>query len=189
MTVVPYTVCIIAAVTDMKKSENVPKAMQARYVEIIQITDAFSAQYLSEEYAQLIRYLVAALLRKRPSPLAKGKAATWACGATHAVGVVNFLYDKNTDPYISASHLYKAFGVGEGTGQAKSKIIRDLLGMFQMHPEWTVPSQITDNPMTWMITVNGLIVDIRGQPREVQEISSRAIENIYFSACSPELAV
>jgi len=57
----------------VKKSENVPKSMQEKYASIIEATDAFSATHLNTEYAQLIRYATAALCRKRPSPLMKGR--------------------------------------------------------------------------------------------------------------------
>ena len=63
----------------VKKSEKIPKIMECRFREIVDITDSFANERLNEEYAQLIRYAVAALCRKRPSPLAKGKATTWAC--------------------------------------------------------------------------------------------------------------
>ncbi|SJM96539.1 conserved hypothetical protein [Crenothrix polyspora] len=43
--------------------------------------------------------------------------------------------------------------------------------MRQFSPEWTVPSKIEQNPMIWMITVNGMIVDVRYMPLEVQEIA------------------
>ena len=62
------------------KSVNVPKAMQEKYEAIVELTNSFSDEKLNEEYAQLIRYAVAALCRKRPSPLDKGKASSWACG-------------------------------------------------------------------------------------------------------------
>lgn len=58
-------------------SEQVPKEMQARFDEITQLTDAFSQAHLNEEYASLCRQLTATLCRKRPSPLATGKVATW----------------------------------------------------------------------------------------------------------------
>jgi hypothetical protein len=41
--------------------------------------------------------------------------------------MVNFLFDSTQDLHISAPNLYKWFGVSASTGQAKSKIIRDLL--------------------------------------------------------------
>jgi hypothetical protein len=65
-------------------SLHVPKEMQASFEEITRLTDTFSQQYLHEEYAQLCRELTATLCWKRPSPLVRGKAATWACGIFHA---------------------------------------------------------------------------------------------------------
>lgn len=62
--------------------------MEAKYQEVITLTDQFAAQHLNEEYAELIRLATAALCRKRPSPLTKGKANSWACGITHAIGLV-----------------------------------------------------------------------------------------------------
>ena len=84
-------------------SQSVPKEMQERFDEITRFTDAFSQERLNEEYAQLCRELTATLCRKRPSPLARGKANTWACGIIHAVGMVNFLFDASQTPHISAS--------------------------------------------------------------------------------------
>jgi Domain of unknown function (DUF6398)/Plasmid pRiA4b ORF-3-like protein len=152
-----------------KKSDSVPKEMQDRYEQIIALTDTFSQKYLNEEYAQLIRLATAALSRKRPSPLTSGKANTWACGITHAIGMVNFLYDSSQNPHISAGEIYKIFGIGESTGQGKSKIVRDLLKTHQMDPNWTLPSRIDDNPMAWLVSVNGLIVDARTAPVDIQE--------------------
>lgn len=154
-----------------KMTESVPKNLQARYQEVVKLSDDFAAQHLNDEYAQVIRYAVAALCRKRPSPVEKGKAATWACGATHAIGMVNFLFDKSQVPHISASDLYKGFGVGESTGQGKSKLIRDLLKMSQLDPHWTLPNRLESNPMVWMISVNGMLMDVRNAPMEVQEIA------------------
>jgi len=155
----------------MKKSENVPKAMQEKYKAIVEITDSFSKENLNDEYTQLIRYAVAALCRKRPSPLETGNVNTWACGITHAIGMVNFLFDKSQTPHISAKELYKKFGLGESTGNSKSKAVRTLLGMYQLDPDWSLPSRLQSNPMVWMLSVNGLIVDVRSMPREVQEIA------------------
>jgi len=53
--------------------------------------------------------------------------------------------------------------------QAKSKEIRDLFGMYQMDPDWTLPSMVDSNPLIWMVQVNGLIVDVRHMPRHIQE--------------------
>ncbi len=154
-------------------SEQVPKEMQARFDEITRLTDAFSHEYLNDEYATICRELTATLCRKRPSPLSQGKAATWACGIIHAIGTVNFLFDATQTPHVSSSQIASAFGLSSSTMQAKSKQMRDLLGMYQMDPDWTLPSKVDDNMLAWMIQVNGIIIDARYAPREIQEEAFR----------------
>ena len=154
-------------------SQNVPKDMQARFDEITHLTDAFSQEYLNDEYMQLCRELVATLCRKRPSPLVRGKADTWACGIIHALGMVNFLFDSSQAPHLPASQIADSFGLSSSTMQAKSKQIRDLLGMYQMDPDWSLPSMVEKNPLIWMLEVNGLIIDVRHAPREIQEEAFR----------------
>ena len=154
-------------------SQNIPKDMQARFDEITQLTDAFSQAYLNDEYAELCRQLTATLCRKRPSPLSQGKAPTWACGIIHALGMVNFLFDSSQKPYVPASQIWEYFSLSSSTMQAKSKQIRDLLHMYQMDPAWTLPSMVNQNPLVWMISVNGLIIDARYAPREIQQEAFR----------------
>ena len=154
-------------------SQNVPKEMQARFDEITQLTDAFSEAHLNDEYAQFCRHLTATLCRKRPSPLNQGKATTWACGIIHALGMVNFLFDASQTPHVSASQIASHFGLSMSTMQAKSKQIRDLMGMYQMDPDWTIPSMVDTNPLIWMVEVNGLIIDVRHAPRAIQEEALR----------------
>ena len=154
-------------------SQQVPKDMQARFDEITQVTDTFSQAYLNDEYASLCRQLTATLCRKRPSPLSQGKVATWACGIVHALGTVNFLFDASQTPYVPASQIASYFGLSPSTMQAKSKQIRDLLGLYQMDPNWTLPSKIDENLLAWMIQVNGLVIDARYAPREIQEEAFR----------------
>ncbi len=147
--------------------------MQAKFDEITRLTDDFCAKHLNSEYAQLCRYLTAALCRKRPSPLGSGKANSWACGIVHALGMVNFLFDSSQTPHMKASELYQRFGVGQSTGQAKSQQVRNVMNMHQMDPDWCLSSMIDRNPLAWLISVNGFMVDARKMPREVQEEAFR----------------
>jgi Domain of unknown function (DUF6398) len=124
---------------------------------------------LDEEYAQLARQATAALCRKRPSPLATGHLQTWACGIVYALGTVHFLFDRSQTPSMSAAELCAGFGVSKSTGSAKAKVVRDALDMSQMDPQWYRPSRMDENPMAWMIMVNGFVVDVRSMPRDVQE--------------------
>jgi hypothetical protein len=53
--------------------------------------------------------LTATLCRKRPSPLVRGQATTWACGIIHALGMVNFLFDSSQAHHIAASQIWEYF--------------------------------------------------------------------------------
>ena len=154
-----------------KKSEKVSKAMQEKFDAIVALTDEVCHEHIDQEYAQLARQATAALCRKRPSPLQSGRVNSWACGIVYALGFVNFLFDRTQDPYISAADLCAVFGVAKGTGSAKSKAVRDALNMSQMDPNWFRPSHMDGNIMAWMIMVDGLIVDARSLPLEIQQIA------------------
>ena len=147
-----------------KKSEDVPKTMEAKFNSIVELTDEFARQHLNDEYAQLIRQATATLCRKRPSPLSKGQTKTWACGITHAIGMVNFLFDSSQTPHVSAKSIYQWFGVADSTGQSKSKLVRDTLKMHQLDPDWCLPSLVENNPLIWILSVNGSLMDIRLAP-------------------------
>lgn len=115
--------------------------------------------------------MVGALARKRPSPLLRGKESVWAAAAVHACGRVNFLDDSSQSPHCKSKVFYQHFGIGESTGQNKSKEIRDTLKMGQFSPEWTLPSRLTKNPMVWLVKVNGLLVDVRNAPVPLQRLA------------------
>ena len=155
----------------ISKSEKVPQQLQPRFQAVVLVTDRFCSEHLNEEYAQLARQAAASLGGKRPSPLAQGRADTWACGIVYALGTVNFLFATSEDPHMRAAELCEGFGVSQSTGSAKGKAVRKALGMFQLHPNWCLHSKRGKNPLTWMLTVNGMVVDVRYMPREVQEIA------------------
>lgn len=157
----------------MSKTDRVPAALQEKYDEIVELTDQFCHQHLNEEYRDLCRRMATKLCRKRPSPIATGKTNTWACGIVYSVGRVNFLFDKSQTPHMRADELCQHFGLSQNTGSAKSTAIMELLKSGQADPNWTLPSRMADNPMAWLIKVDGLIVDARHAPREIQEEAFR----------------
>ena len=141
------------------------------FEEIAGLVDAFCRDHLSEEYAIVCRRMTEKLARKRPSPLVSGKPATWACGIVRTIGWVNFLDDKTQSPHMKLRDIDKAFGVGESTGQGKSMLIRKMFKIGTFDPDWMLPSRMDDNPLIWMLTVNGFLMDIRDAPREAQEVA------------------
>ncbi len=149
------------------------EATRLAHDEIVGMTDAFCREYLDDEYGVLCRKLAGILARKRPSPLARGKPESWASGIVRVIGWVNFLGDPSQPRHMKMTEIDEAFRVSEATGSAKSRAIRDLLEIRPLDPQWTPPGLMDRNPMAWMIQVNGLIVDARHVPREIQEEAFR----------------
>ena len=153
----------------MPRHDAVPKTVQPRFDEIVGLVDAVCRTHLTEEYAAVTRELAAAVARKRPSPLLRGQSRTWACGLTYTIGSVNFLFDPAQQPHLRVADLCTLFGVSQSAGAAKSREIMRLFDIVPLAPRWSLPSRLADNPLVWMIVVNGVMVDVRMMPRELQE--------------------
>jgi hypothetical protein len=153
----------------MSEKESVPLKMQPVYDEITKLTDAVCSEHLDEEYAKLARKMTAALARKRPSPLERGRMDVWAAAIVYSLGNVNFLFDKTQVPHMKADELADLFGVSKRTAANKARQIKDILKMSQMDPKWWRRSKMESNPLAWWVLVNGLAVDARTLPLEFQE--------------------
>jgi hypothetical protein len=140
---------------------------------IAALTDAFCQKHLNDEYGVLCRRLVDALARKRPSPISRGKPDGWSSGIVRVIGWVNFLGDPCQTPHLKSTDIDRGFGVSPATGHAKAMAIRKLLKIQRLDPEWTLPSRVGDNPLAWLIQVNGVPVDARSMPRKIQEEAYR----------------
>ena len=165
---------------------DVPSKLKERYEAVTELTDAFCREHLNEDYAELSRKMAAALSRKRPSPLEKGQAKSWAAGVVYTLGRVNFLSDKSFEPYMTTAELCEKMGVSQSNASAKSRTIWDRLDLMQMDPEWSLPEMLERNPLAWMIQVNGTVVDARWMPKEVQEEAYRLGLIPYVPGDTPE---
>ena len=72
---------------------------------------------------------------------------------------------------MATADLRGHFGVAESTASNKAKQVRTLLNMHQFDHKWMLPSKLSNSSLPWMIQVNGLIVDARGLPVEIQEVA------------------
>jgi hypothetical protein len=151
--------------------QSLPAKIRPVLEAVVAMTDSFCKEFLNEEYAELCRKLTTALARKRPSPLTRGKLEAWASGILRTIGWVNYLDDPSQNPHMKLTFIDKTLGVAESTGQGKSKTIREMFKIQNFDPKWTLPSKMDDNPMVWMLEVNGFIIDIRSASRELQEIA------------------
>ena len=184
VTSLPMSATPVSAPTPKTKPAPMPKAKPApkpppreekdeSLIVIVGLIDQFCREHLNDEYAGLCRKLAEKLARKRPSPLVSGKPNTWACGIVRTIGWVNYLDDRSQNFHMKLTAIDKAFGVGESTGQGKSMLIRKTLKIRPMDPEWSLRSRMDQNPMAWMIQVNGFLVDARFLKREFQEEALR----------------
>jgi hypothetical protein len=141
-------------------------------IQIIELTNAFCSSHLNEEYRELCENLAWAAFEEW-LPLEKGRPAGWAGGIVHAIGYVNFLHDPNHLPYMTSTQLAEGFGVSQQTMLSKSKIIRDEFDMIQFDQDWCLPSKLGDNPLVWMLEVDGFVIDARSAPIEFQREAYR----------------
>jgi hypothetical protein len=152
----------------MSKSIKIPETMQQLFDEISNLTNSYCNASLNQEYADLCKTAIAALCRKRPSPLISGNSKTWGCGIVYALGQANFLFDNSQNPHVSPTEICAWFGVSKSTAGNKAKLIRDMLKIDFYNHKWKLMSQMEKSSFVWMIQVNGFIVDVRNMPLEVQ---------------------
>ena len=89
------------------------------------------------------------------------------------MGGANFLFDRTQVPHLTARDLCALFGVSPRSGGARATEIRKLFGMAPFDTEWCLPSKLEDNPLAWLISVDGMLVDARRAPRSVQDEALR----------------
>ncbi len=109
--------------------------------------------------------MAAALCRKRPSPLASGQPRTWACGIVYALGQLNFLPDKASQPHMAMAEVCAAFGVGQSTAGAKARVIADALRSHRMDAAWMLRSFVDYNPRRLVSAGTGQCKGLIDQPR------------------------
>jgi hypothetical protein len=112
--------------------------------------------------------VAAKLARKRPSPLVGGRRATWAAGIVYALGQANFLSDQASEPCVTADQLSEAFGVAKSSMGSKARQVRDLLRISPFSPEFQRADVARRNPLVWIIEVNGVAMDARHVPMDIQ---------------------
>ena len=148
---------------------SIPKEMQGKYNEIAALIVEFCDKKLNDDYKSLCLRLLEKLCRKRQSPLLSGRVHTWAAGIVYAIGSNNFIFDKTQKIHMTAGELVAPFGVSSSTATSKAAEIKKMFRIDYFNTEWMLPEHLENNSMIWMVKVNGLIVDIRNMPQEIQE--------------------
>ena len=77
---------------------------------------------------------------------------------------------------MTADHLSAAFGVAKSTMSSKARQVRDHLRISHFSPEFQRADVAAQNPLAWIIDVNGLAVDARHVPPDIQAEAFHAAE-------------
>jgi hypothetical protein len=152
---------------DTKKTDD-------RSKKILELVREFCAKKLDEEYFELAERMTQKLMRKRSKPLESGQPQIWAASIIHAIGTINFLFDKSSEPYISGDDLNNHFGTSKSTISAKSKQIRDLLKVDRWDNEFSTIRMTNSNPFNNLVMVDDLIFPLDSLPEELQNAVRQA---------------
>lgn len=142
--------------------------LQQRQQKILDLVREFCTKKLDEEYFELSERLVQKLGRKRNSPLATGQPEVWAAAIIHALGTINFLFDKSFEPYVSIDEINEFFVTSKSTTGSKSKQIRQMLKLHRYDNEFSTKNMRDSNPFENLVMVDGLIVPLDTLPEEYQ---------------------
>lgn len=148
--------------------------LKAREAQIIDLVKDFCTQKLDEEYTDLSVRLVQKLGRKRSPPFASGQSQIWAAAVIHALGTINFLFDKSSKPYASIDDINDFFGTKKSTVGNKSKEIRDLLKLSRWDQEFSTKRMNDSNPFANLVSVNGLLISVNSLPEQYQALVRQA---------------
>nr|WP_186324701.1 DUF6398 domain-containing protein [Paenibacillus bovis] len=132
--------------------------VEEKNAELLKLTMEFSKKFLNDEYEEVIKKLINKMARKREVPFLSGRIEIWAAAVIHALGTINFLFDKSTQPYVSAKDIFEYFGTKQSTTSQKSKKIRDMFNMTYFDSNFSIKSVDQDSPFNNLTMVNGLIV-------------------------------
>lgn len=126
--------------------------------QITELAVGFCREHADSDYADLCEKLINKMARKRTVPFLSGKPEIWAAAVVHALGTINFLFDKNTKPYASVDDIAEYFGTSKSTTAQKSKVIRDMFKMWHFDPEFSTKAMAKNNPLDRIAMVNGFLV-------------------------------
>ena len=158
----------------IRERENTPTEQQKQCLDTISaLVQEFCETRLTKSYAEVCDRLLTAI-RGAWLSIERGKAEGWAAGPVHTAGMINFLHDPASEPYMKLSDIAPHFGVSAATMSAKSREIQNALNTCPMDPRFCLSERMADNPLVWLCQLNGIIVDFRTQPRKIQEAALKA---------------
>ncbi len=144
--------------------------IKIREKQLLELTGAFCAEKLNDDYFQLCEKLIKKLGRKRDVPFQRGKLEIWAAAVVYAIGSINFLFDNSFEPYLSAGQISEYFGTKNSSVSNKASQIKDMFKMDIFSPEFSTQHTTQNNPFNDMVMVDGFIVPLSSIPEDLQQM-------------------
>ena len=136
---------------------------------LLEMVGTFCAQMLDDDYFQLCEKLIKKMGRKREVPFQRGQLDVWAAAVVHAIGSINFLFDKSFEPYMTAEQICEYFGTKKSTVSTKAAQIKDMFKLSYFSPEFSTQKMTYENPFSQMVMFDGFIVPLDTLPLELQQ--------------------
>ena len=156
-----------------RKAKGIPVELKPQVEQILELLETVCTEPLGADFVAPCRDMATDLAHLRQSPLKTGRASSWACAIAYTVGDLNFLFDPSRRPKWRGADVCALFGVSQSATSPKSTQIRRALGLGPMDPRYWVPRLTPDNPFVWILSVNGLLMDIRQAPLAAQQEAYR----------------
>ena|SRR5882762_6628425 len=138
----------------MTDKSNVHKTQ----TKLIELTAAFCRAHIDQEYETLCQKLIEKMARKRTVPFLTGRIEIWAAAVVYAIGSINFLFDKATQPYVTTDAICEHFSVSKSTVGQKAKVIRDMFKMGYYDAQFSTKHMAENNPFADLTLANGFLV-------------------------------
>ena len=114
------------------------KKTKIRQEKIIELVSGFCDKNLNSEYEELCVKLIEKMGRKHDVPFKRGKLEIWASAVIYALGQINFLFDKTTEPYATPDDICNYFNTKKSTVSNKARDIREMFNMGHFDREFSL---------------------------------------------------
>jgi len=141
----------------MDERINMTKVEKAKRLnEINQLVLAFCEEHLNEELADYALKLCKTLGRKQKISITRGKIEIWAASIVYVIARLNFLFDPESEFFLTADTICGYFGTKKSTIGSKATYIENVCNI-GLGAEGFCSPEISDS-LTLVELPNGLVI-------------------------------
>jgi hypothetical protein len=134
----------MAAIAETRRRLGLDKVAKAgggkkenRVDQVKGLIEAFGRSRLGQEYTGFALKLCDKIGRMRKLSIQRGKIEIWAAAIMHVIARLNFLFDPDSEIYITADELCAFFGTKKSTVSTKAGLIQKTAKIFIGDPDFS----------------------------------------------------